>query len=102
VKTPDLSWIEFGNGYTPRRDIEKFMSGNMRDTGVEAMGWTFKMCQLFNEFGAPGIPNTYRATLYQDRLPVEERDFWFRSRAERQCKRWVDLYGATPHQQIGA
>lgn len=58
--------------------------------------YEFTCRQLFNEFGAPGIPNTYRATLYRNGKHVEHRDFWWRSRAERQCQRWVSLYGASP------
>lgn len=50
--------------------------------------------QLFTAFGAPGIPNTYRATLYRNGEPVEYRDFWWRRRAEDQCLRWQQLYGA--------
>jgi len=58
--------------------------------------WEFSCKQLFNVFGAPGIPNTYRATLFRDGKKYDHRDFCFRYRAEKQCKRWVDLYGAKP------
>jgi hypothetical protein len=58
--------------------------------------YEFPCGQLFNEFGAPGIPNTYRAVLYLDGKHINCRDFWFRARAERQCQRWARLYDAKP------
>jgi len=58
--------------------------------------YTFTWEQLFNVFGAPGIPNTYRARLYRDGKLYESRDFWWRARAENQCARWAALYGAVP------
>lgn len=58
--------------------------------------YTFRCRQLFNVFGAPGIPNTYRASLYLNGECVESRDFWWRRKAEKQCERWVKLYGAVP------
>lgn len=58
--------------------------------------YTFEYEQLFNVFGAPGIPNTYRATLYRNGKVYEERDFHFRVRAESQCMKWVALYQAVP------
>lgn len=58
--------------------------------------YTFKYKQLFNVFGAPGIPNTYEARLYRDGKLIESRTFHFRRRAERQCRTWRDLYGAKP------
>lgn len=62
------------------------------------MGYEFYCRQLFNVFGAPGIPNTYRASLYRDGKCIEGHDFWSRRRAERQCERWVSLYGARPRE----
>lgn len=59
-------------------------------------GYEFTCKQLFNVFGAPGIPNTYRATLYRGGREVEHRDFWFWSKAERQCERWRSLFDARP------
>ena len=56
--------------------------------------YTFTCKQLFNVFGAPGIPNTYRAALYRDGKRVKYRDFWFRRKAENQCMRWAAMYGA--------
>lgn len=50
--------------------------------------------QLFNVFGAPGIPNEYQATLWRDGRAVQSRKFWWRRKAENQCLRWVRLYGA--------
>ena len=50
--------------------------------------------QLFNVFGAPGIPNEYQAELRRGGKVVERRKFWFRRRAEKQCLRWNDLYSA--------
>lgn len=58
--------------------------------------YEFTCEQLFNVFGAPGIPNTYRATLYRDGRRVDFRDFWWRHRAENQCVRWQAMYGASP------
>lgn len=60
-------------------------------------GYTCSYRQLFNVFGAPGIPNTYRATLRFNGKKVETRDFHWRFRAERQCLRWRDLYEAVIH-----
>lgn len=60
------------------------------------MIYEFTCEQLFNVFGASGVPNTYRATLFRDGEVVERRDFWWLRRAERQCERWVRLYGARP------
>jgi hypothetical protein len=56
--------------------------------------YTFEYYQLFNCFGAPGIPNTYRCLLYRDGETVAVRDIGLEWRAIRQCRRWVDLYGA--------
>lgn len=56
--------------------------------------YTFKWGQLFNVFGAPGIPNTYLATLYRNGKVYEERYFYFRGRAEKQCMKWIVMYGA--------
>lgn len=50
--------------------------------------------QLFNCFGAPGIPSTYEAVLYKNGKRVKTRTFHWRRNAERQCLRWVELYGA--------
>lgn len=50
--------------------------------------------QIFNVFGAPGIPNEYQATLYRGAEVVEERTFWWRKKAENQCIRWRNLYDA--------
>lgn len=50
--------------------------------------------QLFNVFGAPGIPNEYRATLKRDDKVIQRRTFWWRRKAENQCLRWIRLYGA--------
>lgn len=50
--------------------------------------------QLFNQFGAPGIPNTYLATLRRNNTIIQERQFHWRRKAENQCLRWVQLYGA--------
>jgi len=58
--------------------------------------YEFDYRQLFNQFGAPGIPNEYEATLYRDGRVVHRRRFWWRVKAERQCERWVSLYGAKP------
>lgn len=58
--------------------------------------YTFTCRQLFNVFGAPGIPNTYRATLYRHDRRVQTRDFWWWRKAEAQCERWARLYGARP------
>lgn len=58
--------------------------------------YEFTCKQLFNEFGAPGIPNLYRATLYRDGKRVQHRDFWWWRKAERQCERWARMYGAVP------
>lgn len=58
--------------------------------------YEYEWGQLFNVFGAPGIPNTYRATLYRNGKVVEEHDFWWRSRAEKRCLLWQRLYNATP------
>lgn len=63
---------------------------------TDSNAYEFRCRQLFNVFGAPGIPNTYRASLYRDGKLVQSRDFWFWSKAERQCQRWVELYGAEP------
>lgn len=65
----------------------------------ERSTYQFSCRQLFNQFGAPGIPNTYRATLFSDGRVIEKHDFWWRSKAEQQCFRWVVLYGATPIDQ---
>lgn len=56
----------------------------------------FTCRQLFNVCGAPGIPNTYRATLYRNGKPFRSQDFWWRRRAEDQCVRWREMYGAVP------
>lgn len=56
--------------------------------------YTCSYRQLFNTFGAPGIPNTYRATLRLDGRKVTERDYHWRRRAENQCLRWVQMYNA--------
>ena len=56
--------------------------------------YTFTCRQVFNVFGAPGIPATYRATLYRNGEKVRHRDFWTMRRAEKQCARWASLYGA--------
>ncbi|MBT2266434.1 hypothetical protein [Rhodococcus erythropolis] len=58
--------------------------------------YTFTCRQLFNVFGAPGIPNTYEACLYKDGKAIQWRQFHFRRKAERQCERWHSLYGAAP------
>lgn len=58
-------------------------------------GYTCSYRQTFNIFGAPGIPNTYWAVLNDpDGRLVERRRFCWRSKAERQCLRWVQMYGA--------
>lgn len=57
-------------------------------------GYTCSYRQLFNVFGAPGIPNTYQATLTANGSVIERREFCFRVRAERQCLRWAQMYGA--------
>ena len=59
--------------------------------------YEFTCGQLFNVFGAPGIPNTYRATLYRNGVQVQRETFWWRYRAEKQCMRWRDMYGAVPN-----
>lgn len=56
--------------------------------------YTCSYRQLFNMFGAPGIPNEYQAVLRKGTTVVERRKFWFRRRAEKQCVRWAHLYGA--------
>ncbi|OZE35663.1 hypothetical protein CH259_16700 [Rhodococcus sp. 05-2254-4] len=58
--------------------------------------YTFSYSQLFNVFGAPGIPNTYEARLYRDGRCIKSRTFWWRSKAESQCMKWRALYGAVP------
>lgn len=58
--------------------------------------FTFEWHQLFNIFGAPGIPNTYEATLYRNNRIYKVVTFHFRGKAERQCEKWVRLYGARP------
>ena len=58
------------------------------------MTYTFTCEQLFNVFGAPGIPNEYRVTLYKDGREVERHTFWFRRKAERQCLQWRRMYDA--------
>lgn len=59
--------------------------------------YTFACRQVFNVWGAPGIPSTFRATLYRDDRIVQRRDFsWSIHRAEKQCERWSRLYGAVP------
>lgn len=55
--------------------------------------------QVFNCFGAPGIPNEYVATLYWREKNGEwgrviHRRFWWRRRAEKQCLQWMSMYGA--------
>lgn len=57
-------------------------------------GYTCSYRQLFNEFGAPGIPNEYVAVLRRDGKVLARRKFWFRHRAENQLVRWRGLYGA--------
>ena len=63
-------------------------------------GYEFTCRQLFNIWGAPGIPNTYRASLYRNGRRIKHRDFWSWRRAERQCMRWRALYGAEPHRKV--
>lgn len=60
------------------------------------MMYEFSYGQLFNVFGAPGIPNTYEAVLYRDGQVVKRHTFWWLRKAERQCAIWVTLYGAVP------
>lgn len=57
--------------------------------------YTCEWYQLFNIFGAPGIPNTYRAVLYDEDGDVREVEhFHFKKRAKAQCREWRDDYGA--------
>ena len=56
--------------------------------------YTCSYRQLFNVFGAPGIPNEYLAELFCNGKRVESRKFWWRRKAENQCLRWVRMYGA--------
>jgi hypothetical protein len=63
-------------------------------TDSEVDSYTCSYRQLFNTFGAPGIPNTYRAVLSRNGNVVIQREFHWRRRAENQCERWVRLYGA--------
>ncbi|MHD0300147.1 hypothetical protein RCF19_30025 [Rhodococcus qingshengii] len=58
--------------------------------------YTFTCRQLFNVFGAPGAIPTYEACLYKNGKAIQWRQFHFRSKAERQCERWRNLYGAMP------
>lgn len=57
--------------------------------------YTCSYQQLFNCFGAPGIPNTYEAVLRKNGKQVKVRTFRWRRTAESQCLRWKELYGAT-------
>ncbi|SHY51752.1 Uncharacterised protein [Mycobacteroides abscessus subsp. abscessus] len=57
--------------------------------------YTCSYDQLFNVFGAPGIPNTYEAVLRKRGKIVDRRTFWWRRRAEAQCLQWKRLYGAS-------
>jgi len=50
--------------------------------------------QLFNCFGAAGIPNTYEATLWKSGKRVKSRTFHRRRSAENQCLRWIELHQA--------
>ncbi len=56
--------------------------------------YTCSYRQLFNVFGAPGIPNEYEAVLFLNGEVLERRKFWFRRRAEQQLIRWKALYQA--------
>ena len=58
-------------------------------------GYTCEWYQLFNVFGAPGIPNTYAAVLYDGEGYVRavERFHW-KKRAKAQCREWREDYGA--------
>lgn len=57
--------------------------------------YTCNYRQLFNEFGAPGIPNTYEATLFKNGKRVKSRTYHWRRNAESQCLRWKQLHDAT-------
>ncbi|WP_100458482.1 hypothetical protein [Mycobacteroides abscessus] len=50
--------------------------------------------QLFNVFGAPGIPNTYEAVLKRYGRVIHRETFWRRKSAEKQCIAWKRLYDA--------
>lgn len=50
--------------------------------------------QLFNVFGAPGIPNTYEAVLLRNGKVVERKTFWWVAKAKNQCREWREKYGA--------
>lgn len=58
--------------------------------------YTFDYGQLFNVFGAPGIPNTYEACLYRNGKLVLREIFHWRRKAEAQCMKWRQLYDAMP------
>ncbi|WP_236740388.1 hypothetical protein, partial [Mycobacteroides abscessus] len=57
--------------------------------------------QLFNVFGAPGIPNTYEAVLKRYGRVIHRETFWRRKSAEKQCIArncqylWIGVFQAT-------
>ncbi|MBM4469877.1 hypothetical protein GS982_19975 [Rhodococcus hoagii] len=58
--------------------------------------YEFRCRQVFNVFGAPGIPNTYEACLYRDGRRIKRVTSWRRRKVEQQCIVWRDLYDAVP------
>ena len=58
--------------------------------------YTFKCTQLFNTFGAPGVPAEFELKLYRDGRKVEKRTVLSRWRAERIMRKWAKWYGAGP------